>query len=190
MTAIVAVRKGRRLAIASDSLTTFGSKHMTGQNHRSIKIRKVGDSYVALSGYTLYKNILDDYLKDRKTVRLKNKEEIYRFMLKFWKELKENYSFVNNQSGSKYNPFAELSSSFMVLNKNGIFSVDSSMSVTQFKQYYAIGSGANYCLGALHALYNTDLNAKEIARGAIAASIAFDPYCGGKIRVREIKRKK
>ncbi len=186
MTAIVAVRKGKKSVIASDSLTTFGSRHVTTDNHSSLKIRKVGNSYVALSGYTLYKNILDDYLKDRRTIKLNSKEAIYRFILKFWKELKDNYSYVNNQSGSKYQPFADLNSRFLILNKNGIFTVDSNMTVTRFKQYYAIGSGSDYCLGALHALYHTDMSAKEIARKSIAAGIAFDAHCGGKIKVRQL----
>ena len=36
------------------------------------------------------KTSLDDYLKDRKSVKLNDiRSDIYRFMLKFWKELKE-----------------------------------------------------------------------------------------------------
>lgn len=186
MTAIVAVIKGKQSVIASDSMTSFGSRRVPGDNYSSVKIRKLGNSYIGLTGYTLYKNILDDYLKDRKSVKLDNKEAIYRFMLKFWKELKENYSYVNSQSAGKYHPFADLNSSFMILNKNGIFTVDSMMTVTRFKQYYAVGSGSSYCLGALHTMYDTKHSAKEIARKAIAASIAFDAHCGGKIRVKEL----
>lgn len=187
MTAIVAVRKGKKSVIASDSMTSFGSRRVPEANHSSVKIRKIGKAYVALSGFTLYKNILDDYLKDRKVVKLNDKASIYRFILKFWKEIKENYSYVNNQSGSKYHPFADLSSSFLILNKNGIFTVDSNMTVTRFKQYYAIGSGSSYCLGALNALYDSDLSAKQIAKKAIAASIAHDAGCGGSIKIKELK---
>ncbi|MFK7846854.1 MAG: hypothetical protein AB8G77_16255 [Rhodothermales bacterium] len=186
MTAIVAVRKGKKAVIASDSLTSFGRQHVSEQNYSSTKIRKIGNSYVALSGYSLYKNILDDYLKDRRAVKLNTKEEIYRFVLKFWKELKDNYTFVNNQSNSKYHPFADLNSSFLVLNKNGIFTVSGNMTVTKFKQYYSIGSGSDYCMGAMHSLYDSDMSAKQIARAAIGASITFDPYCGGKIRVKQL----
>lgn len=186
MTAIVAVRKGKKAVIASDSLTSFGNRRVTPENYSAIKIRKVGNSYIALSGYTLYKNILDDYLKDRKSVKLHSKEAIYKFVLKFWKDLKDKYTFVNDQSGGKYQPFADLSSSFLILNESGIYTIDSNMTVTQFEQYYAIGSGSSYCLGALHALYKTKRSAKEIAKGAIAASIAFDAGCGGKIRLKEL----
>ncbi len=186
MTAIVAVRKGKKVAIASDSLTSFGSMHVTQENYSSIKIRKIGNSYVALSGYSIYKNILDDYLKDRKPVKLNSKAAIYKFMLKFWKDLKDRYSYVNNQSSGKYQPFADFNSSFLIVNKSGIFTVSSNMTVTRFKQYYAIGSGSSYCMGALHALYETDLSAKEIAKRAISAAKTFDPYCGGKVRVRQL----
>lgn len=188
MTAIVAVRKGNKAVIASDSLTTFGGLHVSQDNYSSIKIRKIGNAYVAMSGYSIYKNILDDYLKDRKALKLNTKKEIYKFILKFWKELKDNYAFVNNQSGKKSQPFADLNSMFLVLNKNGIYTISGNMTVTRFKQYYAIGSGSDYSLGALHALYDTDLSAKAIARKAVGASITFDPWCGGKIRVKELKR--
>ncbi|MEM8485213.1 MAG: hypothetical protein AAF564_06665 [Bacteroidota bacterium] len=186
MTAIVAVRKGNKAVIASDSLTTFGGLHVSQENYSSIKIRKIGNSYVAMSGYSIYKNILDEYLKDRKAVKLSNKKEIYRFILKFWKELKDNYAFVNNQSGKKSQPFADLNSMFMVLNKNGIFTISGNMTVTKFNQYYAIGSGSDYCLGALHALYDTKLSARAIAKKAVDAGITFDPWCGGKIRIKEL----
>lgn len=187
MTAIVAVRKGNKAVIASDSLTTFGSVHVSQSNYSSVKIRKIGNSYVAMSGYTIYKNILDEYLKDRKGIKLNTEKEIYRFILKFWKELKEHYAYVNNQSGRKSQPFADLNSMFLILNKNGIFTISGNMSVTRFKQYYAIGSGSEYCLGALHALYDTKLSARAIAKRAVHAGITFDPWCGGKIRIKELK---
>ncbi len=186
MTAIVAVRKGKKAVIASDSLTTFGGQHVSQENYSSVKIRKIGNSYVAMSGYSVYKNILDEYLKDRKAVKLNTKKEIYRFVLKFWKEMKDNYAFVNNQSNSKSHPFADLNSRFMVLNKRGIFTISGNMTVTRFKQYYAIGSGAEYCLGVVHALYDSDLSARAIAKKAIDASVTFDPWCGGKIRIKEL----
>ena len=53
-------------------------------------------------------------------------------------------------------------------------------SITQFQQYYAIGSGAGYALGALHALYG-DHSPTETARRAVQAAIDLDIYCGGEI---------
>ena len=45
----------------------------------------------------------------------------------------------------------------------------------------AIGSGGNYALGALHAIYDGPprLPAEEIARRACAAAVHFDLSCGG-----------
>jgi ATP-dependent protease HslVU (ClpYQ) peptidase subunit len=55
------------------------------------------------------------------------------------------------------------------------------MSVTQFEQYYAIGSGAPYALGATHALYKETADAEVIARKAAEAAMALDLYCGGSV---------
>ena len=56
-------------------------------------------------------------------------------------------------------------------------------SVTVFEQYYAVGSGAEFALGALHALYDGDLDAETLARRACAAAMAFNLFCGGEIDV-------
>jgi ATP-dependent protease HslVU (ClpYQ) peptidase subunit len=61
------------------------------------------------------------------------------------------------------------------------------MSVMAFREYYAIGSGASYALGALHALYATERDPATLARRGCEAAIAFDVYCGGEIDVRRIQ---
>ena len=60
------------------------------------------------------------------------------------------------------------------------------MDVSRFEQYYAIGSGAEYALGALYNLYEWEQSAEIIARGAVETAIAFDVYCGGEINVSAV----
>jgi ATP-dependent HslUV protease subunit HslV len=94
--------------------------------------------------------------------------------------MRRDYSFVNDQSaGDDKSPFADLDSAFLVVNANGIFHVTGQMAVTRFTRFDAIGSGASYALGALHAIYDGRLRADEIARRACAAAVHFDVSCGG-----------
>jgi ATP-dependent protease HslVU (ClpYQ) peptidase subunit len=86
---------------------------------------------------------------------------------------------VNDQRPDDESPFGDLDASFLVASSSGIFSVACDMSVTEFAQYYAIGSGAPYALGALHALYGDRADAEAIARKAVSAATALDIYCGG-----------
>jgi hypothetical protein len=175
------------VVIACDTKRTFGSGEVPESNLTDVKIRKVGPAYLAITGWGLYSNILDDYLRTRRNVRLADQTSIFAFFRVFWKELHERYSFVSDQRHDDESPFGDLDASFLIANQNGIFSVACDMSVTQFEQYYAIGSGAPYGLGAMHALYREDADPEPIARKGVDAAIALDLYCGGAVTTFEVK---
>ena len=50
MTTCVVVKKGNEIAIASDSLVTFGDTRLSHVYEENEKIFKVGESYVTLAG--------------------------------------------------------------------------------------------------------------------------------------------
>ncbi len=181
MSIALAVRSKGRIVIASDTKRTFGSGQVSESNLTDVKVRKIGPAYLAATGWGLYSNILDDYLATKRRVRLTDQRSIFAFFRVFWKELHERYSFVTDQRHDDESPFGDLDASFLIANPNGIFSVACDMSVTEFKQYYAIGSGAPYGLGALHALYHDGVDPEAIARKAVEAGKALDLYCGGPV---------
>lgn len=185
MTIAVAVRKGGETVIAADTQNNFGHNRVPTGNHRTQKILTVGDTRVATSGWGVYANILDDFLHRRRPPRLGSEREVFRFFQAFWKALREHYSLVNDQcqAEEERSPFGDLDASFLLVNGGGIFFVSSDTSVTVFEQYYAVGSGAEFALGALHALYDSDLDAETLARRACAAAMAFNLFCGGEIDV-------
>ena len=188
MSIAVAVRKNGIIALGSDSQTSFGSLRMSPDNHVARKIRKIGMSYLASTGWGLYENILSDFLSRKKTPPLTNSESIFSFFMLLWKNLHEAYPFVNDQSEEEdSSPFGDLDASFLVVNKNGIFYVGSDMSVTRFERYFAIGSGCDYGLGALFALYDQEPDAQILCRKAVEAGIAFNDRCGGPIEIVTIK---
>jgi ATP-dependent protease HslVU (ClpYQ) peptidase subunit len=186
MSIAVAVKSGGRIIIASDSKRTFGSGEVPESNLTDVKVRKVGAAYLAITGWGLYSNIFDDYLRGRRNPRLADQASIFAFFRVFWKELHERYSFVNDQRPDDESPFGDLDASFLIVNRSGIFSVACDMSVTEFGQYYAIGSGAPYALGALHALYSENADPDAIALKAVQSAIALDLYCGGAVNSFEV----
>lgn len=185
MSVAVAVRHRGQTVLATDSKRTFGSGAVPFENLSDTKMRKVGSAYLATTGWGLYSNILDDYLA-RKRARLTDQHSIFTFFRHFWRDLHQQYSFVSDQRGDDDSPFGDLDSSFLIVNPKGIFSVACDMSVTEFDQYYAIGSGSGYALGALHALHGSG-SAEQTATKAIEAAIALDIYCGGTINVQKVK---
>jgi len=184
---IVAVRKGNRVALAADSQSNFGAHKFPPDNHKASKIREIGGSLVAFSGWGLYENILDDYLSARRAPRLDDTKNIFSFFRAFWKQLREKYSFVNDQcKDANDSPFGDLDASFLIVSGNGIFDVSSNMTISRFEKYNAIGSGAEFALGALHALYDSPRDAAGLARAGVEAGMAFSIYCGGEITAREL----
>jgi ATP-dependent protease HslVU (ClpYQ) peptidase subunit len=184
----VAVQKGRTIAVAADTQENFGDRRVLRGDHSSSKIMKVGGSYIAQTGWGLYENILGDYLVKAGTPRFRNEREIFVFFNRFWKRMRKDYSFVNDQPiQDDKSPFADLDASFLIVNPGGIFHVTGQMSVTRFTRFDAIGSGAPYALGALHTLYDLASHAEEIARRACAAALHFDISCGGTLDVFTVK---
>lgn len=188
MSIIVAVKKGPYAVIGCDTQSYWGSVRISTDNHRCVKFRKIGASYVGSTGWGLYDNILDDFLKNVKNPSLMTSGGIFKFFLRLWKELHEKYTFVNDQCDKDNDsPFGNLDASFLVVNRNGIFHVDCDMSVNPFEKYYAIGAGEDFALGALHCLYETDLGAKELAERAVETAINFSTRCGGEIETAVVK---
>jgi ATP-dependent HslUV protease subunit HslV len=189
MSIAVAVRTGNDIVLATDSKRTFGGNAVSESNLRDVKLRRVGDAYLATTGWGVYANILDDYLRITKNPRLSDSRQIFTFFRGFWKALHQRYAFVNDQCTESDSPFGDLDASFLIVSKSGIFYVACDMSVTEFQQYYAVGSGATYALGAMHALYTPSGRAEAIARKAVAAASSLDIYCGGEVNLVTLRAK-
>ena len=187
MSIAVAVRTGNDIVLATDSKRTFGGNAVPESNLRDIKFRRVGDAYLATTGWGVYANILDDYLRVTRNARLNDSRQIFTFFRGFWKALHQRYAFVNDQCTEGDSPFGDLDASFLIAAKSGIFYVACDMSVTEFQNYYAVGSGASYALGAMHALYTPGARAEVIARKAVAAASELDIYCGGELNLVRLK---
>ena len=187
MSIAVAVRIADEIVLATDSKRTFGGGAVPENNLRDVKLRKVGSSYLATTGWGVYTNILDDYLKTTRGVNLLDGPSIFTFFRKFWQALHDRYAFVNDQCSETDTPFGDLDASFLVVSPKGIYSVACDMSVTASDHYYAVGSGAPYALGALHALHRPDADVRDVARKAVAAASDLDIYCGGAVNLVSVK---
>jgi ATP-dependent HslUV protease, peptidase subunit HslV len=186
MSIALAVKKKGKVVIGADTQLTFGSNTPCKGNTNELKYLKVGDSYIANTGWGIYFDIFEDFSKDFKDAEFNNKNSVFTFFVKLWHILHEKYSFVNDQCDSKNSPFADLDSSFLIANKNKIFYISGNLSVTEFNKFHAIGSGSDFAIGAMYAVYDQNKSAMDIARTGIEAAIAHNIYCGGKIKVVEL----
>lgn len=186
MSIVVAVTKHDRTVMAADTQTSFGTKILPSDNHATTKIRTVGNSLLGRVGWGVYENILEDVLGQRDAPELDTAPQIFRFFTDLWKVLHQRYSFVNDQAKSKNSPFGDLGGSFVIANRQGIFYVAPNLGVTRFKKYYAIGTGADHSLGALHQIYDQQDDVEQIARAAVQTAVAFNVNCGGEIQSMEV----
>jgi ATP-dependent protease HslVU (ClpYQ) peptidase subunit len=184
---VVGIRKQGRTWVAADTQSSFGSNRVPGDNGGVTKLRRIGHAVVGTTGWGIYENILDDFLADVKHPPLASRGEIFSFFLLLWKALHDHYPFVNDQSERDDSPFGNLDASFLVANKGGLYYVASDLSVTPFQQYCAVGSGADFSMGAAYILYPSDASAEEIARRCVETSSAFNLYCGGSVEMLEVK---
>ncbi len=186
MSIVVAVQKAGKTCVAADSQSNFGSLKVPVQNARARKIRPVGPMILGTTGWALYEDIFEDFLQAKDLPQPVDKPSIFSFFLELWKDLHERYPFVNDQVSKDESPFGNLDATFVIAGSTGIFYVASDLGVTRFDRYFAIGSGADFAMGALHQLFELDLDAEAIATRAVETAIAFNIYCGGEIETLSV----
>jgi ATP-dependent protease HslVU (ClpYQ) peptidase subunit len=187
MSVLVAVKVGRRLVMAGDGLTTSGSHRLPPENHSVRKIKKVGQTLIGAAGWTMYANILDDFLGGSRLPVMRDEAAVLRFFVRFWRALKDRYTYVNDQALEDKTPFADLDAAFLVGNRHGIFQISSDMSILRCEQFMAIGSGADYALGALDQLYGKGKDPHAIAKAAVATAIRYHTGCGEPISSEDLR---
>ena len=82
------------------------------------------------------------------------------------------------------------SSSSVIANATGIYGLYSYREVFEFKQFWGIGSGRSFALGAMYAGWDKLKTAREIATLGVKAGSEFDKNSGGQIEVFTLKSKK
>ena len=100
MTTCVVVKKGNQVAIAADSLVTFGDTRLSHAYEANRKIFQVGvgtplESYVTLAGTAAHFPVMRKLLTEMgDDCRLTTRDEVFQTFSKVHQILKENY-FLN-----------------------------------------------------------------------------------------------
>ena len=187
MSIIVAIHRHNQVTMAADTLTCFGDgEQAPPENCRTRKIFPMGEAHIGGTGWAVYDDIIEHWMQGRDLPSLNSKAAVFTFFLELWRGMRDGYPFVNDQANSKDTPFTDLDSSFLVGSAGGIFKVSSDLGVTQFKQYTAIGSGAEYALGAIEALWDRLDDDQALCRAAVRAASRLDVHCGDDVDLVQI----
>ncbi len=178
MTIITAVKKNSIVCIAADTQSNFGSLQVSSKYIKnSTKLSKVNGSILGVAGWCATCQILEHFIEDKPELfKLDNKWDIFESFLGIHEKLKNDYFIETKEEDDQ--PVESNQLDALIINKNGIFEVGSYREVHEHNLFWALGSGKQIALGALHALYDTDATAQEIAEAGVKAASEFDDGCG------------
>lgn len=178
MSTVVVVKKGGTVAIAADTLTSFGSlKLAAGHNAGAGKIVQVGESYLGIVGSAAHKHVVRHAFSALEVApQLSSTAKIFDVFRTLHPRLKQEY-FLNPTDEGR-DPYESSQMVVLIANRHGIFGVYSLREVFEHDRFWAVGSGSDYALGAMHAVYDSGVDARRIAETGVRAAIEFDAATG------------
>jgi ATP-dependent protease HslVU (ClpYQ) peptidase subunit len=189
MSTVVVARKGGQIAIASDSLVTFGETRLPHGYEANSKMFAVGGSYVGAVGTTAHMPVLRQALGalPADELRLDSRDAIFETFRRLHPLLKERF-FLNTKEGDS-DPYESSQFSILIANPHGIFGVESYREVFEFERFWAIGSGRRFALGAMFAAYEQAKGARDVADAGVRAGCEFDTASAAPVRLHTLKIK-
>lgn len=174
MSTVVVVKKGGKVSIAADSLTSFGDLRM-GADYEAghDKILVHGDAYLGIVGSAAHQLVMESILKqDEIKVDFSSRLGVFETFRLLHPVLKDRY-FLNAKDEDN-DPYESTQIDALIACPHGIFGVHSLREVCEYKKFWAIGSGSEYALGAMFALYDRLDTAEAIARAGVTAGAEFN----------------
>ena len=193
MTTVVVVKKNKQIVIAAESLVTFGDTRLNHRFEANTKIFKfetaTGSTYIGMAGTVAHFPALRKAINALPKVDRKfgSKDEVFDTFLKLHPVLKDTYFLQTKEEDN--DPYESSQFSVVIANQTGIYGLYSYREVFEFKEFWGIGSGRGFALGAMHATFNKAKTAREIAQAGILAGCEFDKNSGGAMDLYTIKMK-
>jgi ATP-dependent protease HslVU (ClpYQ) peptidase subunit len=187
MTTISVARKNGQVAIAADSLVTFGDTRLGHGYESNDKVFRIGDSWVGMAGTTAHFPVLRRALGGLPAdeLRLHSRDEVFDTFLKLHPKLKDSY-FLNTKEEDA-DPYESSQFTVLIANAKGIFGVYSYREVFEFDRFWSIGSGRSFALGAMHAVWEKTKTAREVVEIGTRAGCEFDKNSAGPLKIHTLK---
>ena len=193
MTTLVVVKKAGQVAMAADTLVTFGDTSLTHRFEANSKIFRVdtaqGMSYIGMAGtvahFPALRKAMAALPKDQ--LKLGSRDEVYDTFLKLHPLLKETFFLQTKEDDN--DPYESSQFTVVIANGYGIFGLYSYREVFEFKEFWSIGSGRSFALGAMHAVWDKAKTARDVALAGINAGCEFDKNSAGPVDIFTLKLK-
>jgi len=179
MSTVVVAKKAGKVCIAADSLTSFGDLKLSSYYDAAHdKILSYDENYLGIVGSAAHQLVLESVFASKKVAEKKidldfsSRLSIFESFRTLHPVLKEKY-FLNAKDEDD-DPYESTQIDALIANPFGIFGVHSLREVTEYNKFWAIGSGAEYAIGAMFAIYDKAETAEEIAQMGVAAGAEFN----------------
>ena len=193
MTTLVVVKKAGQVVMAADTLVTFGDTSLPHRFEANSKIFKVdtpqGISYVGMAGTVAHFPALRKAMAalPKEDLKFGSRDEVYDTFLKLHPVLKETFFLQTKEDDN--DPYESSQFTAVIANASGIFGLYSYREVFEFKEFWGIGSGRSFALGAMHAVWDKAKTAREVAAAGMNAGCEFDKNSAGPIEIFTLKLK-
>lgn len=187
MTTLVVVRKDNQVAMAADTQSTFGDTRL-GHLHdaRPDKIFTSHDSLFGICGAAAHDLVLQSALSKLRTLDFSSRPAIFDSFRKLHPKLKEDFFLKTEEEED--DPYESSQMTVLIANRHGIFGVFSMREVYEYRQFWAIGSGRDFAIGAMRAVYGqASFNAADIARMGVETGCEFDVNSSLPLTARSIE---
>ncbi len=174
MSTVVAVVKNNQACIAGDSLTSFGDTKLAARHIKHAdKILNFNEQYLGVVGSAAHQLVLQSIFKNHTDMmQLNNRLAIFESLRKLHPVLKEQYFLNSKEEDDDVYESSRLDA--LLMNTSGIYGIYSLREVDEYQQYWAIGSGSEFALGAMFSVYDALDNAEDIAKIGVRAGAEFD----------------
>lgn len=174
MSTIVVVKKSGKACIAADSLTSFGDLRLGSEYDAGHdKILTSGDNRIGIVGSAAHQLVMESILNDKKiNTDFSSRLSVFETFRALHPVLKEKY-FLNSKDEDD-DPYESTQIDALIVSPQGIFGVHSLREVSEYTKFWAIGSGSEYALGAMFAVYDHYETAEEIAAAGVKAGAEFN----------------
>ena len=193
MTTLVIVKKAGQVAIAADTLVTFGDTRLSHRFEANSKIFRLDNSqgthYIGMAGSVAHFPVLRKALSGMASdqLRLNGKDEIFDTFTALHPLLKDQFFLQTKEDDN--DPYESSQFSVVIANATGIYGLYSYREIFEFNEFWGIGSGRSFALGAMYACWDKARTAREVAMAGVQAGCEFDKNSALPVELYTLKLK-
>ncbi len=183
MSTIVVAQKNGVACIGADTMSCLGSLRQKAHHIvNKTKITKIGDTFIGLTGTSASLVVMNSYFANPERPRdFSSTGAIFETFRHAHHWMKAEY-FMST-TASKEEEYETTQFYGLVANAHGIFALYSYRSAQEFHKFWAAGSGRDFALGAMQAVYDQCEDVVDVVKAGLAAAAEFDSSTGGPFEI-------